>query len=220
MIQILGYKRVLTLAILLGLNIVLGVALYYFIIPQKAKTEAELRTVTTAVVARRAEIETLRTQYEQVQEQKALFGELQKSGFFNAQDRVQARKMIEAIQTNSHVLSAKYAIRAAEVVENPIAANADHVVLESPITFTVEALDDIDVYSFIYWLENAFPGHISVDRFSIERAKEVDEVSLRQIGNGVPTVMVLATIDTSWRTIVPRAQAAIQFGQPSVPPVQ
>lgn len=214
MIQILGLKRIVTLAVLFALNVVLGVALYYFITPEKTRVENELRRVTGEVATRRTETEKLRTEYQLIQEQKSKFVELQKAGFFNVQDRVEARKMIEAIQANSHVLAAKYSLMPAEVVENKFAAEADHVVLRSPISFSIEALDDIDVYSFVYWLENSLPGHVSIENISIERAQEVDEVTLRKIGSGVPTVMVTAKIDMSWRTVVPRALAAEQLRQP------
>ena len=125
MIQILGFKRVITLAALLLVNIILAAAVYYFLIPQKDKTEAELRGVKGAIESRRSEIATMQTEYELIQEQKNLFGNLEQSKFFSAQDRVEARRMIESIQATSHILSAKYSIGAAEVVEDPVAAASD-----------------------------------------------------------------------------------------------
>lgn len=218
MIQILGAKRVLTLAILFLVNIALAAALYTIFIPEKTQTEQELRVTKAAVASRRGEIQTMQTEYQQIQQQKSLFGDLEKARFFTTQDRVEARRMIEAIQGTSKVLSAKYAIGAAEVLENEQASAAGHVILHSPLSVNIDALDDMDIYNFIYWMENAFPGHAAVTSLTLERQLDIDEVTLRQIGNGVPTVLVNANIDFDWSTMVPRANLPQQLGpQPGMP---
>jgi hypothetical protein len=217
MIQVLGFRRVAILTALLLANAVLAAMVYYVLIPQKDKTENELRTVKGVIDSRRNEIATLKTQYELIQEQKNLFGNLEKAKFFTTQDRVEARKMMEAIQSTSRVLSAKYSIGAAEVIEDPVAAVADHVILHSPISVSIDALDDVDIYSFIYWMENAFPGYAGVSGLTMERKLDIDEAALRQIGNGVPTVLMNARVDFDWDTMVPRSQLPQQLGQPASP---
>ena len=218
MIQILGAKRVLTLAILAMANIFLAAALYYVFIPQKAKVEQDLRVTKAAVAQRRTEIQTMQTEYEQIQEQKNLFGDLERAQFFSAQDRVEARRMIETIQATSKVLSAKYQIGAAEVRENEKASAAGHVILHSPLSVDIDALDDIDIYNFIYWMENGFPGHAAVTGLTLERKLDIDEVTLRQVGNSIPVVLVSASIDFDWSTMVPRANLPQQLGpQPGAP---
>lgn len=218
MIQILGAKRVLTLAVLALANIFLAAAVYYVFMPQNIKAEQGLRAAKAAVAGRRNEIQTMQTEYQQIQEQKNLFGDLEKARFFTTQDRVEARRMIEAIQASSKVLSAKYSIGAAEVRENEQASDAGYVILHSPLSINIDALDDIDIYSFIYWMENAFPGHAAVSELTLERKLDIDEVTLRQIGNGVPTVLVNANVNFDWSTMVPRANLPQQLGvQPGMP---
>lgn len=70
MIQILGFKRVLTLAVLAAVCAVLAGALYYVVIPQKTKAENELRVTRAAVGTRRNEVATLKTEYEQFRSRK------------------------------------------------------------------------------------------------------------------------------------------------------
>lgn len=217
MIQILGFRRVITLAILIAVNLALAGALYSLILPQKDKVERELRTTRSAVNARRTEVATLKNEYEQIQEQKNLFENLQNAGFFTTQDRINARKTIEQIQRESKVLAARYDIQAIQVQENPAAATADHVLLHSPMKFSLDALDDIDVYSFMYWAQNAFPGQVGIDSVTIERKLDVDEITLKQIGTGRPVVLVSATVDFSWNTMVPRTQLPEQLNQPGIP---
>lgn len=217
MIKVLGVKRVLTLMILLLVNMALAGGLYGVLIPQTEKTERDLRVARAAVQTRRTEIQTLQTEYQQIQEQKNLFGDLDKARFFTTQDRVEARRMIEAIQAESNVLSAKYSIGAAEVIEDPVASIADHVIMRSPVSVKVDALDDADIYNFIYWIENAFPGQAAVSSLKVERTLDIDEVSLRQIGNSIPTVLVTADVVFDWNTMVPRAQVPRQLGVPQTP---
>lgn len=218
MIQVLGVKRVFTLVALVVVIAVLAGALYGVVIPQKEATERELRTTKAAVSARRAEIDVMQNEYQQIQEQKNLFGDLEKAQFFSTQDRVEARRVIEEIQAMSRVLSAKYAIGAADVRENTNIQTADHVILHSPVSMTVDALDDVDIFNFIYWMENAFPGHVAVTNMTLERKIDIDEVTLRQIGNGVPAVLVSASIGFDWSTMVPRQNLPQQLGpQPGMP---
>lgn len=217
MIQVLGVKRVLTLTILLLVNMALAGGLYGVLIPQTDKTERDLRVARAAVQARRSEIQTLQTEYQQIQEQKNLFGDLDKAKFFTTQNRVEARRMIEAIQSESRVLSARYSIGAAEIVEDPAAAVSDHVIMRSPVSVKVDALDDTDIYNFLYWVENAFPGQAAVTSLTVERMIDVDEVSLRQIGNSIPTVLVTADVVFDWNTMVPRSQVPQQLGVPQMP---
>jgi hypothetical protein len=217
MIKVLGFKRVVTLACLLAANIVLAGLLYGVLTPQMTKTEQDLRRVRGGVTARRTEVATLKTEYEQIQEQKSKFEDLERSGFFQTQDRVAARKLIEDIQAESSILSARYDIQAINVKEDPIAAQSDYVILHSPVKVSLDALDDIDVYSFIYWMENAFPGHAGVHAMTLERKLDVDEVTLKQIGNGVPAILMSATVDFSWNTMVKRADIPQQLAQPAVP---
>lgn len=217
MIQILGFKRVVTLAILVAANLVLAGMLYYVVLPQKNRTDNELRAVRAAVDGRRAEVTRLQTEFEQIQEQKSLFGQLEKSGFFGTQDRLGARKTIESIQSTSRVLGARYSIEAATVIEDPIVAEAQHVILNTPVKVAVDALDDVDFYSFMYWIENAFPGQASIKKFSLERKLDVEEATLRQIGNGTPAILVSGNVEFTWSTMVPKSQVPQQLGQPAIP---
>lgn len=217
MIKVLGIKRVLTLAILFGINVVLAAMLYFVVMPGKDSTETELRNTRAAVQSRRAEVTRLQTEYQQIQQEKSLFGDLENSGFFGSQDRLEARKTMESIQTASHVLSAKYNINAVEPKENSAAAISDHIILQSPVSVQIDALDDVDVYNFLYWVENGFPGQALITDITLERKQDIDENVLKQIGNGSPAVLMTASVKFAWNTFVPRDKSPVPSGQASAP---
>ncbi len=204
MIQILGIKRVLGIMLLLALNGALAAGIYFYYMPQNVKLTRDLRTVRAQVSDKQVQTERLRTEFQQIQEQKARFEVLTAAGFFSDQSRVVARQRIEAIKDFTHVLKARYDIQAAQIETGQQADEAGYVILNSPVTIDVDALDDVDFYNFVYWIENAFPGHVSVTSFKVQRLMDVNDATLRQIGNGVPAVLIKGTVTFNWRTMIPK----------------
>jgi hypothetical protein len=181
--------------------------LYLYVVPQNEKTGRELRTAKAEIASKQNETEKLRGEYELIQKQRASFEDLKEAGFLGPQDRVVARERMEAIQTHSRVVQAKYSIEPVKVEENKSAADSGQVILNSAINVDVDALDDIDFLSFVYWLENGFPGQITINNIDIKRESDVDDVTLRQIGTGSPLVIVKGQANFEWRTMVPREEA-------------
>lgn len=206
MIDILGPKRVLIILVLLVACGVLGAAQYLFMIPENERLQQEINGVRASIASTRAEAERMREEYKQVQEQKAFYGDLDASGFFNDQNRVVARERVEAIQRMTRALAVRYDIKGAILEANQFAAEAGHVVIDSPVSLDVDALDDVDIFSIIYWMENAFPGHVSLNFLQIDRVLDVSAPVLRQIGNGVPTVLVKGKLSFDWRTLRPQTK--------------
>ena len=112
MIQILGLRRVVLLSSLMVANIALAGIVYSVLIPKKDKLTAELNETTGMIESRRSEISTMKNEYQLIQQQKALFSNLDKAKFFTTQDRVEARKMMAMIQSTARVLSARDSIGA------------------------------------------------------------------------------------------------------------
>lgn len=204
MINILGLKRVIGILVLFVLCGAVGATLFFYVLPHKEKVERDLRVTKASVAASRAEIEKLHQDITFFEEQKNLYENLVSIGFFSDQDRFDAQKRIEAIQDRANILRMHYNISPARVKENAYAANADHVVLTTAVTVDVDALDDVDFYSFMYWLDNAFTGQSSITGFDIERVLDVNDTTLRQIGSGNPVPLLKGSVDFEWRTLIPR----------------
>jgi hypothetical protein len=209
MIKIIGTQRIFMLAVMLGVNAFMAAAVYLYFIPQNVRIEGELRQVKADIVSKQNETERLQTEYRLIQEQRNHFEDLKATGFLSQQDRVTARERMEAIRAYSRVLLADYNILPVAVEESTYAALSNQVILNSAVNARIDALDDTDIYSFIYWLENGFPGQVMVNTVEIRRENEVNDVTLRQIGNGVPVVMVRGAVDFEWRTMSPREEAGL-----------
>ena len=206
MIQVLGIKRILALVFLIALNAAFAATVYMYTMPQGEKLKRDLRSTRAQIAGKRSETERMRNEFDQIQQQKTYFEALQAAGFMSDQNRLVARRRIMNIQQYTKILKVSYNIKAASVVKNPTADKAKYVVLSSRISADVESLDDIDVYNFIYWMRNAFPGHIAVEDIQLNRTLDLNEATLRAIGSGAATPLVKGRVEFLWRTMVPKSE--------------
>lgn len=211
MIKIIGPRRIIILSALIAVNAALAAGTYMYLIPQNEKLERNLRQVKREISTKRADTDRLRTEHTQILGQKNSFENLKEAGFLGHQDRFLVRDRMEAIQSYSRVLTAKYNIQPVTLEESKEAAKSNQVVLNSKMNADVDAVGDIDIYRFIYWLENGFPGHITINNVVLRRRNEVNDVTLRQLGTGTPLVMVNGKMDFEWRTMVPREEAGLNM---------
>jgi len=205
MIYVLGTKRLIILGALIVINVLVGSLTYFYLVPRGVKLSSELTAVTGSLTQKRGETERLRLQFSQINDQKALFQVLETTGFFSDQNRASASKRIDDIQQFIRILSVKYNIKAAEVIQSEKLAEPGYVILRSPIEVNIDAMDDIDIYNFVYWMENTFSGYLTLKELKLERASDINEAILRQIGNGVSAPLIKASLVFSWSTLIKKA---------------
>ncbi len=211
MIQIIGVKRILILIILLAVNVALAAATYLYVVPKSDTLERQLRSTRSQVAQKRTEADQLRNEFDVIQEKKASFENLRDLGFISEQNRLVARRRIMDIQKYSRVIRANYNINPANISHSKTTDEIDHVILASPLTVNVEAVDDIDFYSFVYWMETAFPGHMSLNSLQLTRTNELNETTLRAIGSGSPIALMKGDVNMLWRTIAPKQDVKDTF---------
>ncbi|HIF25521.1 MAG TPA: hypothetical protein EYG18_05030 [Micavibrio sp.] len=205
MIQVIGLKRLIILSVLLAFNAALGAGLYLYVMPENLSVTRQLSSTRSQVATMRNDAQELRGDIEQIEDKKSYFTNLQTVGFMSDQNRLVARRRIMDIQQYSKVLKAKYDIGSAVVMDDENLSNSDQVVLSSELAINIDAMDDIDFYSFIYWLRNTFPGHVTIDNIKMQRMNDVNDVTVRQIGSGLPMTMIKGDVSAKWRTIVPKS---------------
>jgi chromatin segregation and condensation protein Rec8/ScpA/Scc1 (kleisin family) len=206
MIGVIGGRRLLVILVMVLVSAAMAAGLYMYLEPKKVELTREYRTIQGKISSREQDIANLQLEREKLLEQKDTFEDLKKLGFFSAQDRIVARERIEEIRELSRVLAVRYTIKPAILETNEEIKKAKHIILSSPFHLEIDALDDIDIYRFIYLLKTSFPGHVSFDKIELRRMQDVTESVLRQIGSGNPVVLVNARIEFTWRTIVPEDQ--------------
>jgi hypothetical protein len=202
MIEILGVKRLIGIVVLLTVNILIGSSLLFYFMPQNKDLEKDFRRVGGIINAKRNDVMKIQDEFDRIQDQKLLFEDLKKMGFFDDQDRFQTQRRIEAIQQMTEVLNVTYEVREAKIEENEHAKKANHVVLNTPIKINIEALDDKDFYAFLYWVDHAFSGQTSITKIRLQRVNDINDSTLRSIGTGNPITLIRGTFEFDWRTMI------------------
>ncbi|HEU4838704.1 MAG TPA: hypothetical protein VFS88_04750 [Micavibrio sp.] len=208
MITSIGYKKSLLLFVLAGAFVFLGFATYFVFQPKAAASKSELQKLEAQALALQSEVDQMQQDFALFDSKKALFENISRMGFFNDQNRVLARERFDTLQKLSKIMSARYEIKPAKVFSQDIPLETGFVVMESPITMTLTAMDDVDIYRFIYYLNYGFPGHITIDRLEIKREGEVTPETLKAIGRGNPPALITATMSMQWRTMARKESIA------------
>ncbi len=206
MIKVIGVKRTMILFSLIGLNGFFAAAVYGYMVPENIKLERNLRALRGEISTVQGDIDSLQVQFEQLEQQQAQYEALEKDGFFRSQGRREAQDLFERIQKSAKVVSAVANIESGAVEENEEAQKAAHKLLVSKVSLKIEALSDVDVYRYIYLLEKAFPGHISMDKIDLSRKHTLTAAVLRSIATGENVALVEANIDMTWSTMIPESQ--------------
>jgi len=203
MIKVLGFRRVVIILALVAANVVLGFLAYMHFMPQQEIKERELRGTRGQVSTLQSDIDGLLVEFDQLDEQREEFEELKKDGFFDGQSRRQAELIFKKIQERSGVISAVATVEAGAFEENNEAVRAKHRILKSPIKVNIEAVNDLDVFRYIYLVDEFFPGHVAIDSIKLNRQSDVSGTVLRGIASGKTPPLVTAELAMSWRTMIP-----------------
>lgn len=203
MIKILGAKRVFLLLGLLAVNVLLAASLYLFFIPNQASLKQQLSASQSRSSTLQTDIQRMQMEFDQLETQRAEFEALKARGFFNLQDRRQAELMFTKIQRESSVIAAAAKISAGVLETNEEAQKANYKLLVSNVTVDIKAIDDVDVYKYIYLIHHFFPGHVTIKKIDMERKAQINGTILRAVSSGQNPELVAAKIEMEWRTMVP-----------------
>ncbi|MGM0422141.1 MAG: hypothetical protein ACQEQL_03475, partial [Pseudomonadota bacterium] len=126
------------------------------------------------------------------------------SGFFQTQDRFQAERLIQDVRADSGVQSTDFAIDPLVDIDDERASDAEHRLIMSNIRISdIQAYTDIDIYRFVYLMNNSFPGHVRIKSLNIERSDEVTSDTLDKMNDAEDrSSFVTATADFQWLTML------------------
>ena len=201
MLKVLGTKRLIFICLVMGLLGVLGYSYYYYLLPARESSDAELSASKSSVTQKYQDVTRLKEEYVLLQSQLRAYKELEAKGFFNDQDRSAAVDKLDRLSKYSGLLKANLKFGAGQLVKDNAADVAGKVVLKSPVDIEAKSIDDVDVYSFLKFIEEKFPGRIDVSSFTLTRMEIFDTAILRQIGSGEPMPLVDAKISFDWLTM-------------------
>lgn len=204
MLKVLGSKRLIFICfIVLALGAV-AYGYYNFLIPAHEQSTQELETSKAAVSQKYAEVARLKEEYVLLRSQLKAYKELEARGFFNDQNRAGAVDNLDKLSKYAGLLKANLKFGAGALVQDAGAELAGQVILKSPVSVELKSIDDVDVYSFVKFIEEKFPGRIDLTSFDLDRMEIFDTTLLRKIGSGSPTPLVDAKLTFDWLTMAPK----------------
>ncbi|NCO02965.1 MAG: hypothetical protein GW903_02100 [Alphaproteobacteria bacterium] len=180
---------------------------YIYLAPAKLAAQREAGAEQGAISSMRQEMVDLQAGYDKFVDIKDEFDQIQSLGFFDDQNRLEAQNLIRIIQEQSRVISAKYSIKPLNEEQNEAAKVAGKILVATNADFIIQAVEDADIYNFVFMLTEGFPGHIDIQEFNIKKLKDVTQPLLRQIGSGDAVPLVEATMKLTWRTLKDDPQA-------------
>lgn len=210
MVDVLGIQRIILIASLFAVNAVVGGLAYGVLIPANSAKQTELSREKGQVASVRSNLTKIQVEFSQLEDQKAQFERLENTSFFASQNRREAQVLLEEFQEESGVVTAKVEIGSGFTSEHAEAGRSDHVILKSPLEIEVTAMDDTDVFRYVWLLENRFPGYVDIKSITLERSKQLDRKMLQEIITGQSPEIVSAKLEAIWKTMIPRGSAVEQ----------
>ncbi len=203
MMKVVGLNKIL-LILLLAAFLVLAFLYSQYVLGPSLKKQQSLLSVSKAEISEMTNNLTLLSEgLEKFELQKDDFEKIRHLGFFNPQNRVEAKQIITAMQRESRLRIKTYTIKPAVSITNEKSREAGYKVLNTDMDFNLEAIEDADIYKFIYILNYGFPGQVIIKNFSISREVDITQPLLRKIGVGQSEPIIEATLSISWQTMVP-----------------
>lgn len=204
MLKVLGNNRLIFIFVLLLLVGGLSYFYYNWLLPAHQKSTQDLQTSKSAVDQKYNEVIRLKEEYVLLQSQLRSYKELEVKGFFNDQDRTAAVDKLDKLSKVSGLLKANLKLGSGQLIDDPVAGLAKQVILKSPVSINVSSIDDVDLFSFLKFIEEKFPGRIDVTSLSLSRIEIFDTAILRKIGSGQPTSLVESNLSFDWLTMAPK----------------
>jgi len=126
--------------------------------------ERELRSEKSDISKMTKDMDDLSKGLAQFEKEKEDFANVQNMGFFDEQDRAKTKNIIEAMQRDSRLLTARYSLSPARLVPEVRAKEAGYDLISTDIDFSLEAIEDADIYRFVYMLNYGFPGQLKINK--------------------------------------------------------
>ncbi|MFA7275790.1 MAG: hypothetical protein WC043_03195 [Pseudobdellovibrionaceae bacterium] len=201
MLKVLGVKIVAFLAFLVISNAGIVAAWYYLLTPYEEDIGRQLQATKSEVESKRLEVAKMKEEFVLLQAQLKTFKQIEHDGFFNDQDRYYAGEKMDKLSGYAGLLNASVKFGQGEQVDDPLVSNSGSIILNSPVTVEIKSIDDVDIYSFIKFLQEKFPGKVAVKSFKLERKETLNAAMYRKIGGGDPTELVHSDLSFDWLTM-------------------
>ena len=198
MIKLLGFRRTLTLAILLGINAILLAAYFLWAQPQATDLEGQIAGLRAQLSSLQTNIQNTKSDMKMLQENLPLFDELKRRGFMQEQDRFVLSRAMEDIKTKAAIRGFSFSVGDIDVIDNQDAMAANKRLLHSRVSISnISSLLDVNFFDLMALIESDYPVQARINSFDISRSTELKSSDLEKLKSG-PVSMVTANLTFDW----------------------
>jgi hypothetical protein len=206
MIKLIGLRRIIMLAVLLGINLLAASFYFLTLSPILEDAQAQLNAVDSQISGLHGKITEARQDMIFVKENLSKYQELQDKGLFMEQDRFMIDRLLQDMRGKAGLSAFSFTIEDLKDVPNANAESMGSKLVSSRINVEKIASPlDSNIYVFLQNIADAFPEHTAIRKFEIKRVAGVNEQALRDIYDGKPVSFVTADISFDWMTLASKA---------------
>lgn len=214
MIKLIGFKRLVTMAVLLGINAVVGGVYMTVVDPMRLQTEMAKAGLLAQIADLQGKIQNIKQEVADFHKNLPRYEELKTRGFFLEQDRFRMGRDLDAVRTASGIKAFSYNIADIKDVPNIEATQAQMRIISSRIDVShVSLVTDEEFYKFIDLMQEQFPTQLRLQSFQVRRANELTPQALASMAEGKKVDIIDATVIFDWMTMVPMPPTA----DPNIP---
>lgn len=203
MIEVIGFKRLIILVVLVLLNLIIATVTYLYVMPESSDASRDLKTMNRKISQIRSDLKRVQVEFKTLEKQQDRYEAIRDAGYFSTQVRSEAKDLFREIRKKSGVVSAIASVEPGQTSNSFDVSKVKYKVLTSIVNVNIQAFDDADIYNYIDLMTYNFPGDMAIDSVIISRKRDVNSVVLRAIASGVDQPLVEASIQASWSTLIP-----------------
>lgn len=207
--KLIGIKRLLVLAVLIGLNALIATAYFLWLSPSLEEAQAKLAGINGDISTLRGKIQNTKQELAEYQTNLPAYEAMKSNGFMSGQDRFQITRDLDAVRQNAGGIGFNFRIDDLKTIDSQAARDAGMKVVDSRINIdNITTLLDLDIYSFVNRMQREFPAHLRLSSIRIERKDKLNRATLARLQRKDNVALINANLVFDWITYVPEIDPA------------
>jgi hypothetical protein len=205
--KLIGIKRLIILAALLGVNVVIAMLYFLWVDPMVGDAQSKLSAVNGQISSLQGNIRSVKSNLAEFKRNLPKYEAFKSSGFMGEQDRFKASHVLDDLRVKAGLGGFSFNINDVEEISNQEASAAKMKIIRSKIDVKdFSFLLDNNFYGFLDLLHQQFPEEAIFRQFEIVRKDPLDAAALQKISVGQAPQLLTASASFSWITIVPQTE--------------
>lgn len=196
-LDLIGIKRTVILAILLGANIGLYGFSQVLFAPQMEKSTKELSKIKRQSSRYQKDLNAIKNDFDALGGQQEIFNNLTEKKFFGD---VSVPTQLDAMDLISQQTGVDALVKISAPREMTLSGmdRVDWVMVKREVVIDIKAFDDVDIYRYLDRVERELPGYLKVKDVTIRRNADYSADMLREIIRGKFPDIVTASLSYDW----------------------